>query len=82
MEKTAIETWIKEWGANLDWEAKVKLREAVQKEKIAELKVQVPERPTCNISELQKQVSSLELRVREQTRDIRKIVMIINAQDS
>ena len=30
MNQTPIEAWIEEWGTNLDWEAKVKLREAVQ----------------------------------------------------
>jgi len=30
LDKTPIEAWIEEWGTNLDWEAKEKLREAVR----------------------------------------------------
>lgn len=48
MDKTPIETWIEEWGTNLDWEAKEKLREAVRQEKMTELKVQISERPKGN----------------------------------
>jgi len=30
IDKTPLEAWIEKWGTNLDWEAKTKLREAVQ----------------------------------------------------
>ena len=44
MDKTPIEIWIETWGTNLDWEAKAKLREAVQE------MVQVePERETVDM---------------------------------
>jgi len=34
MNETPLESWIDTWGTNLDWEAKAKLREAVQESEI------------------------------------------------
>ncbi|TGE36854.1 hypothetical protein E4K67_17290 [Desulfosporosinus fructosivorans] len=41
MDKTPLEAWIEKWGTNLDWEAKDKLREAVEEMVLGE-----PERMT------------------------------------
>ena len=65
MDKTLLEAWIEKWGTNLDWEAKSKLHEAVQEEKLAELKVQVSAR--LDIEELASELEFYRLKALHKT---------------